>query len=315
MLDRADITAWRSTLKAALRRQEGTGGVQRHHLVEGGLTAEICGKAGALERRAFDSVAFWPGMPKAGRQAAAKAAQAKGRIGKITAVWRAARGLLEQPDEAAVSARLVLVDKDTEDGFGKARAVSVHGLKPVLKRWLSIPVLMLDATLPPVEVLRQFFPGTEIVADVESAAPFATVRQVLGAPTSKGKLHETKPDQVDGEEKVTRALQAVCRAILLRWVRAGRPKTLVTAQKQTAAALRLLGMPDVVTLGHYGTLSGLDEFKDVGLLISIGRAMPDPLKVETMAGAMTGLETPWLTPSLASTVPPPPRPRPPTATT
>ena len=290
MMDHADIAAWRSTLKAALQRQGNTGGVERRHLVEAGLTAETCTKAGVLEWRLFDAVAFWPGMGKEARETAAKAAQARGRIGKITSVWRAARGLLEQEDEGAVSGRLVLTEVGTEDGFGKARAVLTHGVKPVLKRWLGIPVLLLDATLPPVGVLRQFFPEVEIVADVESTAPFATVRQVLGAPTSKGKLHGAKSDAGGVEEKVKRALQAVRRAILLRWVRAGRVPTLVTAQKDTAAALRELGMPDGITLGHYGALAGLDGFKGVGLLIAIGRAMPDPLKVETMAGAMTGLE-------------------------
>ncbi len=54
--------------------------------------------------------------------------------------------------------------------------------------------------------------------------------------------------------------------------------------------LRGAGLPDGIATGHYGALSGLDGFKNMGLLIAVGRAMPDVFEVETSAAAMTGLE-------------------------
>lgn len=281
MLNHADIAGWRGRLKNALQRQEKTGGLERRHLVEGGLDAALCGKANALEWRLFDGAAIWPGMNINARKAAARAAQAKGKISKVTAVWSAARELLEMDDEDAVSGRLVLVDVDTADGFGKTRAILTHGVKKVLQRWLKIPVLLLDATLPPVDVLRRFFPDVEIVADIEAKAPHATVRQVLGAPVSSAKLLKSDAG---------RNREAVRRAVLHRFVELGRPSTLVVAQKAMADWLREAGMPTTINIAHFNAIAGLDGFKDVGLLIVIGRTMPDVFEVETISGALIGLE-------------------------
>ncbi len=281
MMAAADISAWRSQLVAALRRQEETGGVARRHLVEGGITVEMCNKANPAEWRMRDRVSFYPGMPKEARQAAARAAAATGKIGKASAVWRAARDLLEQEDESAVSGRLVLADVDAEDGSGKVRTVRTHGLRKIMKRWLGLPILLLDATLPPVEVLRCFLPDVEVVADIEATAPHATVRQVLGAPVSRRKLLASEAG---------RNREAVRRAILLRWVQAGRCPTLVVCQKEAEEKLLELGLPEGIAVAHYNAIEGLDGFKDVGLLIAIGRTLPDVMEVETYAGALTGLE-------------------------
>ena len=184
-------------------------------------------------------------------------------------------------DEDAVSGRLVLVDVDTADGFGKTRAILIHGVKKVMKRWLDIPVLLLDATLPPVDVLRRFFPDVEIVADIEAKTPHATVRQVLGAPVSSAKLLKSDAG---------RNREAVRRAVLHRFIELGRPLTLVVAQKAMADWLREAGIPATINIAHFNAIAGLDGFKDVGLLIVIGRTMPDVFEVETISGALTGLE-------------------------
>ena len=280
MMALADIAAWRSVLVKALRRQEETGGVERRHLVAEGIDVATCTMAHKAEWRIKEKVSLWPGMSKAARETALERATISGRVGTFASVWDAARELLEHEDENAVSGRLVLVDKDAGDGFGKTRAVLVHGVQTVKKAWREAPVLLLDATLPALPILQRFFPEVEVVADIEATMPHATVRQVVGAPTSKRKLHAA-----DGE----RSLNAVRRAILLRLVRSGRVPTLVTAQKETAEWLRAAGLPEGITTGHYGALAGLDGFKDIGLLIAIGRSMPTIFEVEGYAGALTGL--------------------------
>ncbi len=281
MMAAADIAAWRSQLVAALRRQDGVGGVARRHLVEGGITIEMCNQANPAEWRMRDRVSFYPGMPKEARQAAARAALATGKIGKASAVWRAARDILEQEDEVAVSGRLVLAEVDAEDGSGKVRTVRTHGLRKIMKRWLDLPILLLDATLPPVEVLRCFLPDVKVVADIEAKALHARVCQVLGAPVSRRKLLASEAG---------RNREAVRRAILLRWVRAGRCPTLVICQKEAEEKFFELGLPKGIAVAHYNAIEGLDGFKDVGLLIAIGRTLPDVLEAETYAGALTGLE-------------------------
>ncbi len=159
MNDGADIAAWRATLRKALQSQEELGGVQRRHLVEAGLDPALCGKANGAEWRLTERITFFPGMSKEARAAAAKAAERVSGVGRMSAVWRGAKQLLEA-DEGAVSGRMVLIEKNTEDGFGKARAVLNHSVRPVLERWAKLPVLLLDATLPSLDVLQRFFPAS-----------------------------------------------------------------------------------------------------------------------------------------------------------
>lgn len=280
-MDAADVAAWRSQLVAALRLQEGTGGVERRHLVAGRLDAETCGKAHRAEWGLESKVPLWPGMKPEARRRAAEAAGGAVRTRAYAAVWKAARELLENDDEEAMSGRLALGDTPTDDGFGTARVVRTHGLKSILARFADVPTFIMDATLPDVEILRKFYPGVEVVADIEATAPHATVRQVLGAPVSAGKLMRSE---------VGRNREAVRRALLLRFVRAGRPETLAVVQKDMAEWLRASGLPEGLTVAHFNAIAGLDGFKGVHLLIVIGRTLPNVIEVETMSGAITGLQ-------------------------
>ena len=277
----ADIAAWRSKMAAALRAQEAPGGVARRTLVAGGIDVELCTKANQAEWRIKDRAKVWPGMDRIARRAAAKAADGVVRTRTFSAVWTAARELLQHDDEDAVSGRLVLGETPTDDGFGKTRVVRTHGLKAVLERFADVPTFIMDATLPGVEILRKFYPGVEIVADIEATTPHATVRQVLGAPTSAGKLMRSE---------VGRNREAVRRAVLLRFVEAGRCPTLVIAQKDIAEWLRKAGLPFGLEVAHFNAIAGLDGFKGVRLLIVIGRTMPNVVEVEATSGAITGLE-------------------------
>ncbi|MCW6512510.1 DEAD/DEAH box helicase [Lichenifustis flavocetrariae] len=281
MMEAADIAAWRSQLVAALRRQKSLGGVERQHLVAEGIDAALCGQANAAEWKLRGRVTFYPGMPKKAREAASVIAQGTGRISKASAAWRAARELLECDDENAVSGLLALIEVNTEDGYGKARAVLTHGRQKVLQRWLDVPMLVLDATLPSLDVLRQFIPDIEVTASIEAKAPYSRVHQVVGAPVSTGKLLKSEAG---------RNREAVRRAILHRWVQAGRCATLVICRLEMETWLQSAGLSGGIFTAHFGAIAGLDEFKNVGLLIVIGRTLPNVLEVETYAGALTGLE-------------------------
>ncbi len=279
-MDAADVAAWRTQLVAALRLQEGPGGLERRHLVAGGLDVETCSKAHRAEWGLESKVPLWPGMKPEARRRAAEAAGGAVRTRAYAAVWKAARELLEQDDDA-VSGRLVLGETPTDDGFGSARVVRTHGLKSILARFADVPTFIMDATLPSVDILRKLYPDVKIVADIEATAPHATVRQVLGAPVSAGKLMRSE---------VGRNREAVRRALLLRFIQAGRAETLVVVQKDMAEWLRAGGLPDGLTVAHFNAIAGLDGFKGVRLLVVIGRTLPNVVEVEAMSGAITGLQ-------------------------
>lgn len=47
-------------------------------------------------------------------------------------------------------------------------------------------------------------------------------------------------------------------------------------------------LPQGISLAHYNAIAGLDQFKDVRLLILVGRPQPGPDAVETIAGMLSG---------------------------
>src|SRR3954471_17608506 len=65
---------------------------------------------------------------------------------------------------------------------------------------------------------------------------------------------------------------------------------LVICQQGGEAKLRALGLPPNIHVEHYNNIAGLDRYKDVRLLILAGRILPEPDKLETLAGALTGVE-------------------------
>ena len=284
----ADIAENRRRLAAALRRQVETGGVRREHLVAEGLDADFCAKAYKAEWDLKPDPVMWPGMPASARRAAARLGAAAKRVHTYAATWDAARDLLHHEDPDAVSGRLFLVDEPTDEGV--VRAVRTRGLRRIASAWRensqtakAKPTLIMDATMPALPLLQAFYPDVEMVADIEAAAPFARVVQVLGAPTSANKLHRSATD---------RNHEAVRRAILLRWAQAGRPSTLVVAQEKTEAWLRAAGMPAEIEVRHFHAVAGLDVFKTVGLVVIVGRTLPNVLAMEAEAGAVTGIQGP-----------------------
>lgn len=273
-----DIESYRKRLARALRLQDGPGGVLRANLVEANLTPETCSTAISLEWRLKEPTPIYPGMPQAERRLAARAAAKTKHVRSFVALWKAARDVLND-EEVTVSGRLYLDTRDDPDGrvlVAKARSV-----KTVAKQWRR-PTLILDATLPPAEILSAFYPQVETAQPIEAAMPHVRVRQILDAPVSATKL------KLDDEGAPRRNLRAVRRTILRRFIDNGRAPLLVIVQKAVAGWLRASGLPDGIGVEHFNNVAGLDQYRDVRGLMVIGRALPQPAAVEALAGALTG---------------------------
>jgi hypothetical protein len=143
-----------------------------------------------------------------------------------------------------------------------------------------VPVMIMDATLPSERILKKWFPDVEIVGRIEAPMPHVNVRQILGAPITKKKLLGAATD---------RNLQAIRRYVLKRWVECGRGQTLVICQKEVRERLADR-MPNAIHLEHFNAIAGLDGYRDVRLLITIGRTVPSPFEVEATAGLLSGVE-------------------------
>lgn len=282
-----DVEVYRAQFARALKRQGQPGGVHRADLIAEGMTVDRCTAAISAEWNLKDKVAIWPGMPKADRRIAARAADKARHSQAFISLWNAARGLLYD-EEVEVSGRLYIDTREDDDG--RVLVAKARSLKTIKANWQK-PTLILDATLPSLEILKAFYPEVEPATAIEAAMPHVRVRQVIDSPTSGRKL---KPDEDGG---AGRNLRAIRREILRRFLALGRAPVLVIAQKAISEWLRASGLPAGISTEHFNNVAGLDQYRAVRGLIVVGRTLPSPLAVEALAGAITGKDIekadPW----------------------
>ena len=174
-----------------------------------------------------------------------------------------------------VSGRLRL--ETSESG---ARAITWRGVETV-KQQFFVPTLILDATPPDLPILKVSHPRAKMTPEVRVAYPDSVrIRQVLDAPTSKTKLITGEASEKHRHE--------VLRSIQQRWMETGRKPSLVIAQLDYEKWLTGKLPPEIAT-AHYNDIAGLDAYKDVRLLMLIGRPQPGPEAVEAYAATLTGI--------------------------
>jgi putative DNA primase/helicase len=149
------------------------------------------------------------------------------------------------------------------------RRLEVRKKLAIRKDW-RVPTLLLDAT-PNWDVYKQFWPIDKMEV-AGAASDHMSVRQVTW-PASKSKL-SSGPHAQANLAKLRRYIEA--RA-------AGNGRVLLVAQKAVKEALVALGLPTHVETAHFNAIRGLDRWKDVELLIVVGRTEAPPQAVELLA--------------------------------
>jgi hypothetical protein len=191
-------------------------------------------------------------------------------------VWDEVRGMFK--NNIAVSGRLTLKRE------GGLRVIEWRGVELIKDQFLCKTVLM-DATLPPMPILKIFHPQVQIIADVSvMMSPSVHIKQMLGTPTTSNKLEK---------ERHRKTLR---RYILKRSMELGGAPALVVCQKKFEQHLKEMKLPDNIKIEHYNDISGLDDYKDVRLMIMIGRTAPGPQAMEAMAAALSGIQPALLKP-------------------
>lgn len=197
-------------------------------------------------------------------------------IRAMDAVWDAVADLVSD-DGPDVSGRLQLV----RDKRG-VRSLRVAGRSDVHADW-NAPTLLIDALHDP-ELLQWFWPLVENKGHVRIAAPYQRVRQAAGKSHSLTHLSPTLGGSE--EDKKTRAKnRRNLRAVILRLARQAGGRTLVVGNKSVVQAMEF---PPHVETAWFGAVAGRDDWKDVRLIVIVGRPQPNPADVEWMAGALTG---------------------------
>jgi hypothetical protein len=194
---------------------------------------------------------------------------------RIIAIFEELRLMHRDWDMEQPSGRLLIEDNDG------TRGIQWRGVAKITKQFRR-ETLILDATLPDLPVLQISHPLASIDSDIRVALPDSvSITQVRGSPTSSNKLIQSKAKMPE------RHLQSIRRHILRRWMQTGKGPTTVICQQQVAWWLRER-LPGEIRLLHFNALVGLDDHKNVRLLIVVGRTQPGPKGVETLAATLSG---------------------------
>lgn len=271
----ADLVAFRQRVMNGLR-QSGPGPVNRKALLSAGLTAEHCQHAASLERWRKVDPQLQPDLALAERAEAFRIASDNARIELVASIWQALARLLMGTTDLSGQLRV-----GEPDSSGR-HALDLRQVRRLHDSLRGKPILHLDATMRG-DLIRTVLPDLKI-EDISVAAPHMHVRHVSGS-FGKSMLCSV-PGLPDAESARRRNRLQEC-VDYVRWQarRVFPARVLLVTYKSIEAAFT--GIPNVET-AHFNAVAGLDIYKDVGLLISIGRPLPSHLELEAMAGAYFG---------------------------
>jgi hypothetical protein len=206
------------------------------------------------------------------RKKAMAQVQINERTHRLVEVWQGMQDLVAGDQE--YDGRLHV--RPTGAGLHEIVVIGVQAIHPTLR---DKPVLLLDATLRP-ELARCALPRLE-VHEIDASAPHMSVRLVTGS-FGKGRLC---PDPRAGDTENRRRANRLAEVVdYVRW-QAGRVaprRVLVVTYKDIEDAFS--GIRGVET-AHFNAIAGLDAYRDVRLLIVVGRPLPSHADLTPLSGA------------------------------
>jgi hypothetical protein len=265
------------TLAANTVRANGTDPLSRRRVIDAGLTAGACREAAALEVLLRVDPGLQPGLAQAARRKAKDLSQDANRSLRREGLFLALAQLLEGDVDRDGRIRVLPPDPVT-----KAVRVQVTGLHTIDESLAHLPILHLDATLRP-ELVETVLPGLT-VTEISAAMPNMHLTAVQG---SFGKLTLVEDPKASPDENRRRRNRLQECVDHVRWevARVSPRRVLVVTYKQIEPAF--VGIPGVVT-GHFKAIAGLDSYKDVALLIVIGRPLPGEDDIANLTSAYLG---------------------------
>jgi putative DNA primase/helicase len=279
-----DLIGWVKQLQTALNGMP-DGYVQRQPLLDAGFRPaapfeeSACTIAAKREFERKVEVEFGPDSDAEERKAAVEKFGFVGRIKRRYRMWKSLDELIAGDENA--TGKLLLETEETRDG--PVRYLHLLGRKEIAAKLVGLPMIVADATLP-LELVQNFLPDLGLACDLDVAAPHMRITQVTGMPVGKSSLKPLPPGKrsADKEERVARKRQRLVEAV--RHLVQGRRGLVITYQ---AIEGDFAGIDGLET-AHFGAIEGIDRWRDVDVLITIGRPLPRPDDIQDMAAAVTG---------------------------
>ncbi|TNE57496.1 MAG: hypothetical protein EP341_04015 [Sphingomonadales bacterium] len=268
----ADLQSFRGKLATALVAN-GPGPARQADLLQAGLTAEDCRDAARLETWRMQDPNLRPGLSGEARQQAQRIAAENARIAKLVSLWKECERLLAGKRKQSGRLRV-----SPPDQSGRHR-IDLRQIRCLHESLRGKPVLHLDATMR-TELIRTILPELP-VERIDVAAPYMHVRHVQG---SFGKSMLCPMPGLAPDESRRRANRLRECVNYVRWhARRVHPKPVLVVTYM-AVETAFDGIPNV-EVAHFNAVAGLDCYKDVAMLISIGRPLPPSTELEALVGA------------------------------
>lgn len=244
-------------------KSNGPGVVSKRSVVAAGLTAADCALGAALEIQLRVDPGLRPGLPQAARRQATERSRDANRSVRREALFQAMARLMHGDDDHDGRIRIF-----SAEHWADTASILVTGLHKVVDDLSHLPVLHLDATLRP-ELSATVLPGLAMT-NITAEAPHMTVTAVCGSFGKSTLVEDTKASAAENQRRQNRLMDCVN---YVRWqaARIATGRVLVVTYQAIEAAFA--SIPGVET-GHFKAIAGLDIYKDVALLIVIGRPLP-----------------------------------------
>jgi len=260
----ADLGAARSKLLAAFK--DGVPTIPQ--LREAGITAEIAGRAKAIEHQRADAIGgiISPQMSlRAMERAISKFPHRDARL------WARVWDMIEKQID---------LDRDQLHGFRVLPDGMISVKWATAIRNADAPTLVLDATADRQILGRVFGREIEAWTDIKVKSPHARIVQVSDRAVGKGMI-APNPEYDPADELQRKRNRARDLAHIVEIAAAGRDKAAVITYQLTEAEIAEK-LPDNVTTGHFNAIRGLDQWGDVDALVIAGRTQPSEAEVEHM---------------------------------
>ena len=269
--DAADLMELRGRALAAFNVNR-PGALSTDALRQVDLTEADCLAAVRLEERALRDPGLYPGMPSEDRVAATVQTQANERARFRADVWRAMAGQLAGYSDGKL--------RVLRSAAGAAE-VEVTGVKAIHPNFRGKPILHLDATLRP-DLARTVLPRLT-VSEIDAAAPHMSLRLVTGPFGKSALCFDPRAGAEENQRRANRLAECVT---YVNWrVKQAGDRVLVITYKDCETAF--LDNSEVAVV-HFNALAGLDVYRDVAVLIVIGRPLPRDTDLELLHAGYFG---------------------------
>lgn len=265
------------TMAADALLANGSGPLSRRQLLDVGLTVEDCVLAADLELQLRVNPGLRPGLPQGARRRAKELSRDAERSVRRVALFHALAATLQSSEELDGCIRVQPADPAT--GAVSIEVTSLHTVDQELAR---LPILHLDATLRP-DLAETVLPGLEMT-EIDADMPHMRLTAVVGN-FGKSSLVEDPKAAPDENQRRRNRLQDCIDHVRWEAARVAPGRVLVVTYKDIEQAFARI--PGVST-GHFKAIAGLDVFKDVALLIVIGRPLPGNDDIGHLTSAYLG---------------------------